>query len=264
MYYGKWWFIRRSTALVILGLFIFSAWGENNILVGNFSASTFLGLIPAVDPLMALQSFLATGDLYRTAVIGAILVSLLYLVVGGRAFCGWVCPLGLVLDFAHWLSGKLPVKKPFHGFPASTKYYLLAVVLIAPAISGYAIYEMYNPISLLHRSILFGGMGIGLTSWLIIALLFIYELAAAKPGWCKSLCPLGAFYSLLGRFSLVRVVADQTRGAIPKSVGEVCPEPVALGNIINNQPGAGECTLCGACVDRAGNGSLRFSMKPNL
>lgn len=261
MIYGKWWFSRRLTALIILGLFLVSAWGEYDILVGNYSGSMFLGFIPLTDPLMALQSFFATGWLHKTAVIGAFVILGIYLVFGGRAFCGWVCPLGLVLDFANWLSSKLHVNKPFQGFLSGTKYYVMVIVLLVPLITGVAVYEFYNPISILHRAILFSGMGIGIVSWLVVGTLFLYEFAIARMGWCRGLCPLGAFYSILGRFSLIRVDADESRGAIPRNIGEVCPEPRALVNILNHQPPNGECTMCGACIDRVGNGAIFFENK---
>jgi len=260
--YGKWWFMRRGAALAILGLFAVSAYGGYSILVGNYSGSSILGVIPATDPVMALQAWFATGGLYRDATLGALLIAAFYLVVGGRAFCGWVCPLGLLFDFAHWLSKKLGLRKPFAGFLPVTRYYVLGIVLAAPLLSGVALYEFYNPISILGRALLFGGMGVGMASWLVIGALFLYEFAVARAGWCKSLCPLGAFYSILGRASFVRVVAEGPGGGVPKNLGEVCPEPAALSRILNHEPPSGECTLCGACVDRAGDGSLKFQWKP--
>ncbi len=261
MRYGKWWFLRRSAAFLILALFVISAWGKQNILTGNYSGSLFLGVIPLTDPLMALQSFFATGGLYKTAVIGAVLITGFYLIVGGRAFCGWVCPLGLIIDFANWLSKKIHIKKPFQGFLPETRFYILAIVLIVPLITGVAIYEFYNPISILHRAIIFGGIGIGIISWLIIGTLFLYELAIARISFCRGLCPLGALLSILGRVSLIKVKVNTTGEMIPKNIAMVCPEPNAITNVINNLATSGECTMCGACIDSTGGKSISFGLR---
>ena len=56
---------------------------------------------------------------------------------------------------------------------------------------------------MMFRGIVFG-IGAG---WLVIAGVFLFDLLVAKDGWCGHLCPVGAFYNLLGRWSLVKVNA---------------------------------------------------------
>jgi ferredoxin-type protein NapH len=43
----------------------------------------------------------------KLALIGACIVLLLYLLVGGRTYCSWVCPVNLLTDFAYWLRVRL-------------------------------------------------------------------------------------------------------------------------------------------------------------
>jgi ferredoxin-type protein NapH len=47
----------------------------------------------------------------------------------------------------------------------------------------------------MHREIIFG-LGLG---WTALVGLFLFDWLVVKHGWCGHLCPLGAFYSVIGR-----------------------------------------------------------------
>ena len=92
---------------------------------------------------------------------------------------------------------------------------------------------------------------------MFLVAVFIFELAVSKHGWCGHLCPVGAFYSLLGRFSIVRIRADN-RDACDKCMEcfEVCPEPLVISPaLFGRRDGIGplvdeaNCTNCGRCID---------------
>ncbi len=42
--------------------------------------------------------------------MGALVVVALYLVVGGRTYCSWVCPINVIIDTAHRLRERLGLK----------------------------------------------------------------------------------------------------------------------------------------------------------
>jgi len=51
---------------------------------------------------------LAAGAVLATdLLIGAFIITIFYLLVGGRAFCSWVCPVNIVTDAAALLRRKL-------------------------------------------------------------------------------------------------------------------------------------------------------------
>ena len=54
-----------------------------------------------------------------------------YLIVGGRVFCSWVCPVNIVTDFAEWLRRRLGIKGSAH-FSDKTRYWLLGAILWLP------------------------------------------------------------------------------------------------------------------------------------
>ena len=247
----RWLLLRRASQLTILALFLAGPWFGVWILKGNLSASLILDTLPLTDPLLALQTMVAGHWPYVTALTGGAIMLVFYLLVGGRVFCSWVCPVNMVTDAAAWSRRKLGIKTG-RAPDANTRYWLLAGVLIATAFSGVLVWEWVNPVSLLHRALIFGLWG---ALW-AIAGVFAYDLLIASRGWCGHLCPVGAFYGLLGRTALVRVSAAQ-RSACDDCMDcfVVCPEPQVIRPALK-QAGqthplilSGDCTNCGRCID---------------
>ncbi len=107
---------RRILQLGTLLLFFGSAhWGwslfDKPILRGNLSSSEFLGVIPMADPFAALQIFLAGHVLHSSVIIGALVVFAMYLILGGRVWCSWVCPVNMITDLAGWFRKRLKYKR---------------------------------------------------------------------------------------------------------------------------------------------------------
>ena len=92
------------------------------------------GLLPAdlffrLDPLAGLAGMLAARQIVPALLIGG-LVTLLVTVVLGRAWCGWLCPLGTVLD---WTPART-IRPKTRDLPPrwrQVKYFLLALILVA-------------------------------------------------------------------------------------------------------------------------------------
>jgi len=247
----RWLILRRFSQLLILLAFMTGPWFGVWVAKGNLSSSLFFDVLPLTDPLLVLQT-LATGHLpYRTALIGAAIVLGIYLLLGGRIFCSWVCPVNVVTDAAAWTRRRLGIKTG-RVPDANTRYWLLGGIMIATAVTGTLVWEWVNPVSLLHRGLIFGMAG---AAW-VIAGVFVYDLLVAGRGWCGHLCPMGAFYSLLGRTALLRVSA-QKRSTCNDCMDcfTVCPEPQvirpALKQVGQQSPLilSANCTACGRCID---------------
>lgn len=248
----KWLLARRFSQFAILGLFLLGPWFGIWTVKGNLTSSRTLDVLPLTDPFIFLQS-LATGYLPElTAIIGALLVVAFYLLVGGRVFCAWVCPVNIVTDTAHWLRRRLGINAASRLSP-NARYWLLAAVLLLALITGSLAWELVNPVSLLHRGLIFG-MGFG---WLIILAIFLFDLLVSRRGWCGHLCPMGAFYSALGTHSLLRVRTDRREHCNDcMDCYAVCPEPQVIRPALKGeQQGRGpvissaHCTNCGRCID---------------
>ncbi|MDR0996266.1 MAG: quinol dehydrogenase ferredoxin subunit NapH [Zoogloeaceae bacterium] len=221
------------------------------LLKGNLSSSLLFETIPLTDPWLFVQTLAAGIAPAANALLGAAIVFVFYLLVGGRVFCAWVCPVNLVTDFASWLRRKLGIKG---GTPpdARTRFWLMGAIVAGSVLSGTLFWEWVNPVSIAHRGLIFG-MGAGL--WILLAV-FVYDLVVAQRGWCGHLCPTGAFYSLLGKFALPRVSAAR-RSACNDCMDcfAVCPEPQVIRPALKQQGqespviGASQCTTCGRCID---------------
>ncbi|MBS1217970.1 MAG: quinol dehydrogenase [Proteobacteria bacterium] len=258
--------LRRMTQFGILLLFFGTAhWGweaakDVPLLTGNLSGSKFLGLIPMADPFAVLQIFLTGHVLQKESIIGAALVLGFYALVGGRVFCGWVCPVNAVTDLAGWMRQHLPIPTLF-ALNRNIRYFVLATALILSVISGVAAFEWVSPVGMMHRGIIFG-MGLG---FLALIAILLFDLLILKNGWCGHLCPLGAFWSLVGKTALIRVRFDKNSCTHCGECAKVCPEPQVLNLKKLEQTGyvvPGECSNCGRCTALCPEGSLNFDLRP--
>ncbi|MDR2925246.1 MAG: quinol dehydrogenase ferredoxin subunit NapH [Azoarcus sp.] len=231
------------------------------IIKGNFSSSVVLDVLPLTEPYVFLQMLAAGHVPVSAAITGVIILTIFYLLIGGRVFCSWVCPVNLVTDAAGWTRRRLNIKTN-HALPANTRYWFLAGTLIASALTGTLAMEWINPVSIAHRGIIFG-MGAGI--WILVAV-FIYDAFVATRGWCGHLCPMGALYSLLGKTALLRVAAPK-RAACDDCMDcfAICPEPQvirpALKKVGQDSPVIldSRCTNCGRCIDVCGQQVFRLT-----
>lgn len=247
----KWLLLRRVSQLGILALFLAGPLAGVWIVKGNLSFSYTLDVLPLSDPFVLLQSLLARHWPETKALIGVAIVLVFYLVVGGRVFCSWVCPMNMVTDAAAWLRTRLGIKGGAH-VSRQARYWILAMVMGLAAATGTLAWELVNPVSMLHRGLLFG-LGAG---WAVILAIFLLELFVMQDGWCGRLCPMGAFYGLLGKVGLVRVAALRRQACNDcMDCFAVCPEPQVIRPALKSVGGAGPvilagaCTNCGRCID---------------
>ncbi len=260
----RWLILRRISQFGILGLFLLGPWAGIWIIEGNLSASMTLDIIPMTDPYVLLQSLAAFHIPEWTAVLGALIITVFYLLAGGRVYCAWVCPVNIVTDTASWLRRRLNLTGGAR--PSSqTRYWLLGTTLLVSMVTGTIAWELVNPVSMLHRGLIFG-MG---TGWIVILGVFLFDLLVSRRGWCGHLCPVGAFYSIFGIAGVLRINAahrercDQCMDCI-----QVCPESHVLKMpLFGADKGAGpvvlspNCTNCGRCIDVCSQDVFHFGAR---
>lgn len=144
--FGRWIAARKlvqiAALLIVIALLIMTRRGGGPPEVVN--------LIMRLDPLAVLAQTLSA----RTFLLGStvVLLTVLLTVIAGRAWCGWLCPLGTVLDLLPLRKRTLRDKQP--NLPnswRSVKYGLLSVILIA-ALLGNLTLLIFDPLTIFIRT----------------------------------------------------------------------------------------------------------------
>ncbi len=250
---------RWIVIILVQLLFIMSFRADMQVLEGTLVGSRFLGF-HMIDPFVSLQYIAANRAFPVNLTIGTVTVVLIYLVFG-RAFCGWVCPYGLISELGERLHAVLISKKIIkpHRQPEHVNYAFWALFLLLCFTTGYLVFEAVNVLGIMSRLIIYGVWLAALAAVAVVAAEVLYS----RRIWCKSICPVGATYGLLNRISAVKVAytGDCDRCGSCKSV---CHAPRLL-DVTNRDTGGKDkpilgtdCTMCGRCVDVCHKDTLKY------
>lgn len=258
--------LRRLSQLAIFALFLLGPLAGVWVIKGNLSSSLTLGILPLTDPLALAQVLAARHWPEASALTGVAIVIAFYAAVGGRVFCSWVCPVNAVTDGAAWLRQTFKLRTG-RAPRADLRYWLLGAVLLACAVTGQAVWEFVNPVSMTQRALIFGGT----MAWGATLGVFVFDLLIAPRGWCGHVCPVGAAYALIGHKALLRVAATHaSRCNDCADCFAVCPEPQVISLPLKSKGGASpviadaNCTNCGRCIDVCGPDVFRYTHRFDL
>ena len=212
------------------------------------------------------------------AVVGSSKFSFSYYITGilillgvllGRFICGFLCPFGWFQELLH----KIPTKKLSTKRLKPLTYlkyvilvvmvFLLPVLVVNEAGMGDPFFCKYLcpqgvlegaiPLSLVNSSIR-AALG-KLFSWKLCVLITVVVLSVIfyRP-FCKWLCPLGAFYALFNRVSLLSMHVDESKCVSCGKCARTCPMDVD----VTKTPNHSECIRCGKCVTACPTEAVRF------
>jgi MauM/NapG family ferredoxin protein len=204
------------------------------------------------------------GDLLWV-IPGTVLFILTFSFVFGRAFCGWICPLGTLLDWirslAFWQKGN---QKHPSTRNSRIRFSILAGVIAASFVSIQFL-GWFDPLIIFNRAasaiisnlLLADSISLRLLPFSIsILFLAIIALETIRPRfWCRNLCPFGALISLPAHFSLLnRQVTNacsycgNCRKVCPMNA--ICAEP--------HETRYSDCTFCLDCESICPNQGIQF------
>ena len=263
--FPKWLVLRRVVQVSTVASFaVATHLGATQLLRGTLSSSLILDTVPLSDPFAVLQMLAAGHAVASSALIGAALVLGFYALIGGRAFCSWVCPVNLLTDLAAAINTRHKLRSVVR-LPRTTRWAVLALTIALSALLGVAAFEWISPIGVLQRMVIYG-LGAG---WTVVGGLFLFDLLVMERGFCGHLCPLGAFYAVVGARPALRIRFDEAACTDCMACHKICPERHVLKPILPTGPrapwiNAGACTNCGRCIDVCEDRALRFGVRTPL
>ncbi len=241
--------VRRGSQVAFLLAFVYLAMAG----AAGWVVPGFYGAFLEFDPFPWLVGSVAARQITS---FGAISLGIIVITaILGRVFCGWVCPLGTLLDFAAWF------RKVFRGRLKSVKVpewrFAVLAMLVGAALAGVNWAGWMDPLVLTSRAMNLGagdpnrGM-----AWLLawFPLLVVIGLVGwAHRFWCRALCPLGALLSVCGHWAVLRrEISDRCAQC------DRCTDSCPLGNS-SIKGAAVNCLCCRGCQEACPHGAIRFA-----
>lgn len=226
---------------------------------GSLSSSSVAG-VNVLDPFGMLQVAAASKTFEVDWLLAALPVLVVYGLIRGRAFCGWVCPVNLLLEIVDGVRRKLGIEVREMPVPRHAKLGIALAVLALSALTSVPVFEVFSPISAINKGILFGAV----TGLWVLAAIVAVELFWGHRVWCRSLCPLGGFYEALGRVGQVNVKLDREACIHCDACKRSClSDPAILDPVLTERDvivRAGDCMACGSCIDACPTRALSFTL----
>ena len=286
----KWTHFRQTVQILSLLLFLYL------LIATQQNSITFLphDLFFRLDPLTGIAAMVASRSWITPLALGIVII-LLTLAVS-RAWCGWLCPLGTLLD---WTPSRRPPKdKPdIPSYWRQGKYLLLFAIMFSAILGGLTLIFL-DPITLLFRTVTsFVMPGFTLLinqlessaacpvalkpaiSWLdgllrgtivneqffwipnlTIAAFFgvVLALNAIRARfWCRYLCPLGGLLGLLGKITWIRHYVDEKKCISCRRCANICPT-TAIKPDQKFAASTAECITCLKCVEICPTQAISF------
>ena len=187
----------------------------------------------------------------------------------GRLICGFLCPFGWFQELLHRIPTRKLSTKKLRPLTYLKYVILLVMVVLLPAfaVNDVGMGDPFFCKYLCPQGVLEGAIPLALVNsgiraalgklftWKLCILLAVTVLSVLfyRP-FCKWLCPLGAFYALFNKVSLLQMKVDANACI---SCGK-CARACGMDVDVTKTPDHAECIRCGKCVLACPTGAVHF------
>ena len=237
-----------SFVIVHILIFFHVIWAEHSFL-GSFDFQEFF------------DRFLGEGILNAGSLM--VIFAFFFTLLFGRFFCGWLCHFGAVQEFAWWIFDKCGIKP---------KTINSRLVVFLPLFVLFNFYIMPNTAHFFNSQTQWNlsldlsypevwtflpGLVIGSLTFIVDGFLIVYFLG--RKGFCRFVCPWGAFLKLPTSLSMfkVRKTGECTHCNMCTSG---CPIAIDVSYEINKFDKVlnSNCTSCMICIDDCPEDALSY------
>lgn len=197
--------------------------------------------------------FLVTFEPSKEFMLTTLSLLLIITLLFRSGFCGWICPIGAIVDFVRWVGKTIgglsfikPINKKYKKWVKNNKGILTKIDKYARYFRYVFLLWILQAAFLSIASIKDGDEhGILTVIYLVIALLVLGLFV--DRAWCKYACPLGAIIGIFGKLGPTRVTRIEEACINCKLCSKNCPMSLDVANMkaVNKL----DCNTCLTCVD---------------